>query len=139
MARSRFTPHGYSYREPLSPRYRRPRVDGVGFFLGCLGLVVIIGIISAICVSAYFATHRSTEVCTVTEKSMGFDKDGKGKYRVFSDCGVFEVQDSLFNGKFNSADTYASIHRGRTYEFITTGYRNGFFSTFPNIIEAHER
>jgi hypothetical protein len=49
---------------------------------------------------------------------------------------VFEVTDSLFKWRFDSADTYNTIREGETYEFTTGGYRIPFFSMYPNIYEV---
>ena len=76
--------------------------------------------------------------CTVDEKDHSINKDGDGVYRVYTDCGVFNVEDAPFLGQFNSADTYARIKVGKTYEFVTYGYRNGLMSMFPNITKATE-
>jgi len=75
--------------------------------------------------------------CTVNQKEAIAQKSGTD-YRVFSDCGVFGVQDDIALGQWNSADTYGSIEVGKTYDFEAYGWRNGFFSTFPNITAATE-
>lgn len=77
------------------------------------------------------------QACHVTEKDHTIDSDGNGVYRVYtSDCGVLNVEDAEFLGKYNSADIYASIQPHHAYLFTTYGHRNGFLSTFPNITEA---
>lgn len=76
--------------------------------------------------------------CHVDSKDHTVNSSGDGIYRVYSDCGVFNVEDAFFLGKFNSADIYASIRPGHDYLFTTYGFRNGFFSWFPNITEAVE-
>lgn len=59
-------------------------------------------------------------------------------YRVFTEnCGTFGVQDDPLIGQWNSGDTYGSIKVGETYDFEAYGWRNGFFSTFPNIKTAY--
>lgn len=78
------------------------------------------------------------EPCTVEDKDRTTDSEGASVYRVYSDCGVFNVEDAPFLGKFNSADTYRHIEPGKTYRFETYGWRNGFFSMFPNITHAEE-
>ena len=49
---------------------------------------------------------------------------------------VFENTDSLPYGKFNSADHFARIEVGKTYNFRVVGFRLPFLSMFKNIIEA---
>jgi hypothetical protein len=77
-----------------------------------------------------------TTGCLVDMKERVIDGEGESVYRVYSDCGVFEVKDDLLHGAFNSADTYGSIHEGETYDFEAYGWRNGFLSLFPNIVKA---
>ncbi|URP22345.1 hypothetical protein SEA_BIG4_312 [Microbacterium phage Big4] len=75
--------------------------------------------------------------CVVNDKQ-AIRVDGGTDYRVFTDnCGTFGVQDDFWLGQWNSADTYGSIRVGDTYDFEAYGWRNGFFSTFPNIIKAY--
>lgn len=75
--------------------------------------------------------------CLVQDKEMSY-LEGKTQYRIYSSCGVFGVQDDVWIGQWNSADTYGSIQVGKTYDFEAYGWRNGFFSTFPNIKNATE-
>lgn len=98
-------------------------------------------IIAASVVLALGACATSPETaCTVADKdrsSVTTEEGGLSTvYRVYTDCGVFNVEDALLLGKWNAADTYAGIEVGKTYEFTTYGFRNGLFSMFPNIIEA---
>ncbi|WP_025157212.1 hypothetical protein [Leifsonia aquatica] len=77
------------------------------------------------------------QACHVDSKDHTIDKDGNGVYRVYtSDCGILNVEDAPFLGRYNSADIYASIQPHHAYLFTTYGHRNGFLSTFPNITEA---
>lgn len=57
---------------------------------------------------------------------------------VASSCGVFMVEDELSQGNWNSADVYAGIEVGKTYDFEAYGPHNGFLSLFPNINSATE-
>jgi hypothetical protein len=80
--------------------------------------------------------------CLVTDKTAVGRVDEEGNnttdYRVFTaNCDVFGVQDDPFIGQWNSASTYGSIIVGETYDFEAYGWRNGFFSTFPNIKKAY--
>ncbi|WZH36259.1 MAG: hypothetical protein PIR02_16045 [Microbacterium enclense] len=78
-----------------------------------------------------------TTNCTVTDKYVAI-ADKSSEKRVSTSCGVFKVEDELSQGDWNSADRYAQIEVGKTYDFETYGFRNGFFSAFPNIAEANE-
>lgn len=101
---------------------------------------ILTGVLLAVVATAMAgcSTTSPSHPCTVTNKDHAIDKDGNPVYRIYSDCGVFNVEDAALVGQFNSADTYASIQVGHTYEFTTYGYRNGFFSMFPNITKAVE-
>lgn len=78
-----------------------------------------------------------TTNCTVTDKYVRVSD--KGSYKMIaSSCGTFTVEDELSQGNWNSADVYAGIEIGKTYDFETYGFRNGFLSSFPNINSATE-
>lgn len=79
----------------------------------------------------------ATTGCTVTDKYVAVNNKTSEK-RVSTSCGVFKVEDELSQGDWNSADRYAQIEVGKTYDFETFGFRNGFFSSFPNIAKATE-
>jgi len=97
-----------------------------------VALVVLIGGLTF-----YSAFQTNTQTCTVESKDRTTNANGQSDARIYTtDCGVLQVEDSLLHGKFNSADTYAKIKVGQTYDFKTQGVRIGLFSMFPNIIEA---
>ena len=78
--------------------------------------------------------------CTVTDKDRtATQQQGQSSMRVYTEeCGVMDVGDLWLRGIFDSADTYAQIEPGNTYEFRTVGYRVGLFSMFPTIMEVRE-
>ncbi|WP_283284782.1 hypothetical protein [Microbacterium sp. IEGM 1404] len=78
-----------------------------------------------------------TTGCTVTDKYVAV-ADKSSEKRVSTSCGVFKVEDELSQGDWNSADRYAQIEVGKTYDFETYGFRNGFLSSFPNIARVTE-
>lgn len=47
---------------------------------------------------------------------------------------VYENEDSLWYGKFNSSDYIMNLKVGQTYTFTTVGYRIPFLSAYPNIV-----
>lgn len=98
-----------------------------------------VGIIAA-GVAGSVAWHNSetTQTCTVNSKTAVGTKNGTD-YRIYTDqCGTLQVVDDLFAGRFNSADEYARLREGETYTLTTLGWRNGLFSTFPNIVEVRK-
>lgn len=82
--------------------------------------------------------NQQTMTCTVVGKEAVRTGDGN-QYRVYTEeCGTLSVEDSLSVGRWDSADLYGTIKEGETYEVLTGGYRNGFLSMFPNILEAKQ-
>lgn len=82
------------------------------------------------------ATEDTTD-CTVTEKWVSVGGKSSTKL-IATSCGVFMVEDELSQGNWNSADVYAGIDVGKTYDFEAYGPRNGFFSLYPNVNSATE-
>lgn len=122
---------------------RRRRFDSGSFLIkAAIGVFVLIGLsMGGFAVSQ--ATTASTQTCTVVDKDFAQASDGDGGthgvYRIATkQCGVLEVRDNITRGKFNSADTYYSIEKGKTYRFELTGSRVPLFSAFPGIINATE-
>lgn len=79
---------------------------------------------------AYTVTVKKTERVTKVTGS-GEDISVPSYYLVFTDKGVFRIEDQLFFGKFNSSDLYGELEPDKTYRITTTGFRNGFFSMYP--------
>ena len=108
--------------------------DSVGIAAGAVFAIVLVGggIIGTI---SY--TTVETQTCTVVDKDRAAGRDGKSNMRVYtSDCGVFEVRDSLIDGLWNSSDLYSSIQEDKRYTITARGLRVPFFSMFPGIIKA---
>lgn len=103
------------------------------------GLIALasLGIIAAgVAGSVAWHNTETTQTCTVNDKTAVGTKNGTD-YRIYTDqCGTLQVVDDFFAGRLNSADEYARIDEGETYRFTTLGWRNGLFSTFPNIVEV---
>lgn len=125
---------------------RRRMTDPFPLLVGSLIVLGIIGVI--VYTVLYFGSRTTVEGCTVDSKDRGVtvtsDDDGnvtsKTDYRVYTSCGVFTVADNFFLGKFNSADTYGSLHENSTYDLDVIGWRVAFLSWFPNTlsVEASE-
>lgn len=88
-----------------------------------------------------FGSER-TETCTVTGMDWAqkvTSGNSTSEYRIQTEeCGVLKITDNLLRLQFNSADRYAELEEGATYEFTLIGFRIGLFSMFPNIIAAEE-
>ena len=83
----------------------------------------------------YTVTIKKTERVTKATKN-GEDLSVHSYYLVFTDKGVFRIEDQLFYGKFNSSDLYGELEAGGTYRVVTTGFRSGFLSMYPNIVSV---
>jgi hypothetical protein len=89
----------------------------------------------------YHWGSEQTLTCTVTDKDRTTTTDAEGNtksiHRVYTDeCGVLEVNDVLLRGNFNSADDYAVLKEGETYELTTIGWRIPLLSQFPTVIDV---
>ena len=108
--------------------------DSVSIAAGLAFAAVIIG--GGIIGTVNYSTVE-TQTCTVVDKDRAADRNGKSNMRVYtSDCGVFEVRDSLIDGLWNSSDLYSSIQADERYTLTARGLRIPFFSMFPNIVKA---
>ena len=91
----------------------------------------------------YFSNcnRRVEHNCTVTDKDVKQSKDNS-KYLIFvkqnNTTEVYEITDSLIQGRFNSSDLYGSIEIGKTYDFTVVGSRIPIWSLYPNIMECKE-
>lgn len=75
--------------------------------------------------------------CTVTAKDTLYsssDGNSTREYRLSTSCGPFVVEDTLAGG-FNSWDTWQALQVGKSYDIRSGGYRIGFLSAFPSVIE----
>lgn len=125
--------YGRDSRYTRPTRYRRE----FNFFW----LPVAFFIIAIIGVPAHILTWgntRETVTITVEDKDRTSNSEGGSDSRIYTDKGVFAVGDDWLKGEFNSSDTYADLVVGGTYEVDTVGWRNGFLSMFPNIVEVRD-
>lgn len=113
-------------------------------FAGIVAAVVAIAVVvlGGVVFGIRSATHVEHRTCTVTGKERLLSGSGKNihrEQRVYTrECGILTVGDSLFDGHFDSADTFHGLAKGHVYRMKTRGLRVGFFSMFPNIVEAQE-
>lgn len=107
------------------------------YLIGAIAVLLAAGIWCGI----YYWGSEDTQTCTVTDKDRTSTTDSEGNvtsvHRVYTEqCGILEVADALPRGQFDSADVYASLEPGQTYEVTTIGWRVPFFSAFPVVIDA---
>lgn len=123
--------------------------EGIAFVLFTIIMFSIVGF-GVIRVAMYSTTisEISAVVETTSIKRIGesdrylinvqlLDSDNAltGKYETLT------VSDTFMFGNFNSADVYFELTRniGKPYTFKLQGWRSGFMSEFPNIVEYKER
>lgn len=101
---------------------------------GVLVLLLIAGGIGAALWSE--SANETTRTCAVTDKDRttvtSREGNSRSDMRIYTaDCGTLAVNDLMTRGQFNSADVYASIEPGNTYEITTVGWRIPWLSAFP--------
>ena len=104
---------------------------------GIIGLVALV-IIAVIGINFARFYHKVTVKTSVTDKERIVTKNGDGVdsyYLIYTEDGTLKLEDELFYGNFNSSDWYGKIKVDSTYEFTTIGWRIGFLSEYPNIVE----
>lgn len=102
-----------------------------------IGLVAIVAIVVIGFNIASF-TNKKTVKTTVTDKERIVEKSGESiesYYLIYTEDGTLKLEDELLYGNFNSSDWYGKIKVDSTYEFTTIGFRIGFLSEYPNIVE----
>lgn len=101
-------------------------------------VVTCVFVLAAIIVPAV-AGMCNKETVTVTVTDKGIKRyDDVDKYLIYTNETTYQIADSFIDGNWNSSDLYGSIVIGETYTFTTRGYRVGFLSMYPNIIEVEE-
>jgi hypothetical protein len=132
-----------SYRAYDSKFNTRPRFRGFPLFVRIFVIAVFALTLTGIGFSVFGASSvTGTAVgCTVTDKDRSSDGDGGSDMRIYTEgCDgksavkVFHVADNWFAGEVASADTYAGIQIGKTYNFETRGMRIPVLSSFENIV-----
>lgn len=84
------------------------------------------------------SANETTRTCTVTDKdrtTVTQEGTSRSDMRIYTDgCGTLTVGDLMTRGQFNSADIYAAIEPGTTYDITTVGWRVAWLSAFPTIL-----
>ena len=104
-------------------------------------IIVVLGfIVGSIVFHIIAYTHTETLTAKVSGKERITEQSSKDNidsyYLVYTDHGTLKLKDDILRGNFNSSDVYGSLKTDSTYTFQTSGYRIGFTSTYPNIIEV---
>lgn len=105
------------------------------FGCGCLILLMVLGIIGTVAAN----NHKQTWQFTVEDKQKVCDSDRNCYYEVYGTKGeVFKNEDSMLNGKWDSASFQGRLQRGHSYEVVTTGWRIPWLSAKPNIVSMRK-
>ena len=102
------------------------------------GLIILV--VAIIIGAIIFQIKSYTNLNTITAKVEGKERVTEGTqsyYLVYSDKGTMKLEDDMFRGNFYSSDVYGKIKQDSTYTFTTSGYRIGWLSSYPNIIEVN--
>lgn len=105
------------------------------------GIIILVAVLIIGLVTFEIKSYSNVE--TVTAKVEGKERitEQSGEtinsfYLVYTDKGTFKLEDDMFRGNFYSSDVYGKLRQDSTYTFKTSGYRIGFMSSYPNIIEV---
>jgi len=105
-------------------------------------ILVVVLIIVGIFFSVSRYNNKQTIKTKVTDKERITQGGGDGRvesyYLIFTEAGTFKLEDDLIYGNFNSSDWYGRIKRDSTYTFDVIGYRIGYMSEYPNIVNFKE-
>jgi hypothetical protein len=112
------------------------------FVFSKLGAAVLIGAFLVIGFGGCMVYKSSEQVVTFTVegKDRTISCDGEGAcdsyWLVFTDKGVYKNDDDVAYGKFRSSDLQGRLKEGQTYTCKVAGWRVGFMSMYPNIIDC---
>lgn len=100
-----------------------------------LFVIIILGFVATpMIISSY---HVEYHTITVEEKGVKhYDDDDT--YLIYTDNGVYSVEDEILRLHFNASDVYSELKVGETYTVKTTGFRIHILSVYKNIIEIKE-
>lgn len=134
------------YQYSRSSRYglQNSDDDNLASRYGCV-VGVVIAVVAAIilCVMIFGSYYdRQDTTVTVTGKERVCDSSGDSgttcRYLIFTDETTFAVEDSIVIGRFDSSDFYGQIRVCHRYDITYYGWRQGFFSLYPNIEEMED-
>jgi hypothetical protein len=85
-----------------------------------------------------YGTQRNSEI-TIKKMERIVSSNGRSsKYLIFAEDGVYENTDNLLRMKFDSADIYSQLQKGKTYMCNIYGWRVPLLSIYPNIVKCKE-
>ena len=103
-----------------------------------VGSIVGIAILSSPFWIYGIALKNSTHYETMTIKRLEPSTD-HNPYRVYTTDGATRsVEDSLWFWNFRASDRYGKLDVGHTYRCKVAGWRLGFISAYPNLLDCKE-
>jgi hypothetical protein len=100
--------------------------------------LVIVSIIAAIIFEISKYNNRETVTTKVVGKERIVESNSDNSiisyYLVFTEAGTFKLEDDIVYGNFRSSDWYGDIKSDEVYEFEVIGWRIGYISEYPNIV-----
>lgn len=85
-----------------------------------------------------YGTQQSREITVRKMERIVSSNGGSSKYLIFAEDGVYENTDNILYSKFNSADIYSQLQKGKTYMCDIYGWRVPLLSIYPNIVKCKE-
>lgn len=98
--------------------------------------IVVIGLLGFILGAAYTFGTSFEKTITIKERPpLGVEQNKRVKSL---DGDWYMVADNVYQLKFRSFDTWGDLEEGQTYKVKGYGWRVGFFSMFPNIVDIEK-
>jgi hypothetical protein len=108
--------------------------------IGTLFVIVIVAIVGSIIFNITAYMHTETFTAKVSGKERVVKQTSENNiesyYLVYTDHGTLKLEDDILRGNWRSSDIYGNLRADSTYTFQVSGYRIGFTSSYPNIIEV---
>lgn len=114
------------YRPYKEPRFLR--------FLGIISLCALFLFVLILGTASFY--FNDTDVIATVDRKEAVNSGKSHTYLIFTNKGVFENNDILLRGIFNSSDIYNLIKEGKTYKFTLVGQRIPFLSMYKNIVKV---
>jgi hypothetical protein len=106
------------------------------------GMIIVFVVLAGVAVllsAAWQGATADTETIKVTEKYIKpGSKDVSSSYRIVGESETFELEDSIVQGAFDSADRFARMKVGHCYKVKTVGVRVQVVSSFRSIFDPVE-
>ncbi len=72
----------------------------------------------------------------VTGKDRSTNQEGTSVYQVYTKNETFRMSDTLYYGKWNTADRYSKLQKGKSYSCLASGIRVPLLSIFRNLVDC---